>query len=372
MTAVMQHMIDHNMSSNLHYVNVNDEEERERINKDYYLPEGDSSNNISSPSFSYSRSLQIEILVCVLFATATQLNHSSSITFFHGGISNNVQRPIPYMITTNSQDIIINLTYNHEYIGKDQVTIPDYLLVVVGIILPSFLIIATSVTIGALQSQIRNSSSSFLDRLKVILKYTIPDIHSAICLITVSYGSTRLFTDFLKNYVGYMRPNFYNMCQFNIETISCDATENLKSARRSFPSGHSSISFCGMTCLALYLAGKVGLHSHLQTSYQPQEENNNNNSSNVVRGEETPKIGKWGLKTLCKKIVFLFAIGGPLFLSTFVAASRVHDNWHHPADVVAGALIGATTASIAYHVWLVLLSFFQQRYTYSLNPKKAY
>jgi membrane-associated phospholipid phosphatase len=356
------------MSSTLHYVTVNDEEGRERIKKDYYLSEGDSSNDNSSPSFSYSRSLQIELLVCVIFATATQLNHSSSITFFHGGNSNNVQRPIPYMITTNSQDIIINLTYNHEYISKDKVTIPDYLLVVVGIILPSFLIVATSVTIGCLQLQILNSSSSLLDRLMVILKYTIPDIHSALCLITVSFGSTRLFTDFLKNYVGYMRPNFYNMCQFNMETISCDATENLKSARRSFPSGHSSISFCGMTCLALYLAGKVGLHSHLQKSYQLQEDNNNN-SNNVIQGEHTPKIGKWGLKTLFKKIVFLFAIGGPLLLSTFVAASRVHDNWHHPADVVAGALIGAITASIAYHVWLVLLSFLEQRYNFFL---KAY
>lgn len=340
------------MSSSLQYVTINCDEERESINKDGCLSERGSSNNISSSFVQYSRSLQIELLACVIFALITQLNHS--FTFFHGV---NAQRPIPYMITTNSQDIVINLTYNHEYISKDKVTIPDYLLVIIGIVLPSFLIIATSVTIGCLQSQPLNTSSSLLDRIKVILKYTMPDIHSGICLITVSYGSTRLFTDFLKNYVGFMRPNFYNMCQFNMETISCDAAENLKSARRSFPSGHSSISFCGMTCLALYLAGKVGLHSHLQTFFQPQQDNSNHNidSSNVIREEKT--IHKWGIKRLRKKIVFLFAIGGPLFLSAFVAASRVHDNWHHPADVVAGALIGATTASIAYHLWLVLLSF---------------
>ncbi len=66
---------------------------------------------------------------------------------------------------------------------------------------------------------------------------------------------------------------------------------------------------------------------------------------------QSSAMHKFGLKLLWKKIAFLFAIGGPLFLSTFVAASRVHDNWHHPADVVAGALIGATCALVAYHLW---------------------
>ena len=36
----------------------------------------------------------------------------------------------------------------------------------------------------------------------------------------------------------------------------------------------------------------------------------------------------------------------PAPIALFVAASRVHDNWHHPADVVCGVMLGALCASL--------------------------
>lgn len=332
----------------------------------------------------YPRSLQIELVVCILFAVVAQITHSSNYVPFINSRSNpNDQRPIPFMITTNSQDIIINLTHNNEFISKDMVTIPDYLLVFIGIILPTFIIITTSFALAWLHDRCRQgcstpSSTTFSSSSDSIMKHTLYDIHSAICLLTISYGGTRFFTDFVKSYVGYLRPNFYTMCQFNMETMTCDASESLiNSARRSFPSGHASISFCGMMCLALYLAGKVGLHSYnhhkshqeqlmQQQSHCPDDEavgvqeeeaaatpttTTTHNHCYGTTTTQSSAMHKFGLKLLWKKIAFLFAIGGPLFLSTFVAASRVHDNWHHPADVVAGALIGATCALVAYHLW---------------------
>ena len=35
--------------------------------------------------------------------------------------------------------------------------------------------------------------------------------------------------------------------------------------------------------------------------------------------------------------------------------SRVHDNHHHPADVVGGALLGGTIASVIFGIWYVHL-----------------
>lgn len=46
--------------------------------------------------------------------------------------------------------------------------------------------------------------------------------------------------------------------------------------------------------------------------------------------------------------VLTFACLLPTVLACWVAASRVHDNAHHPADVVTGALIGGSSALLFY------------------------
>ena len=39
---------------------------------------------------------------------------------------------------------------------------------------------------------------------------------------------------------------------------------------------------------------------------------------------------------------------GPTLVAAWVAASRVHDNAHHPADVVGGAVVGGGAAVLWY------------------------
>jgi membrane-associated phospholipid phosphatase len=41
----------------------------------------------------------------------------------------------------------------------------------------------------------------------------------------------------------------------------------------------------------------------------------------------------------------------PILLAFFISASRVHDFWHHPADIVAGSTIGIGCAFIAHGMW---------------------
>lgn len=275
----------------------------------------------------YPTPLKAELVFCILYALLFgQIKYITSVT----------ERPIPYMVTTNSHDVIINLSLNHEYVTPEKETIPDFLLILIALVLPLITMIFTGITLGVC-STCNNTTSS-----KPYPWWL--DLHSSICTFLIAFGSTAFFTNFFKYYVGYLRPNFYTMCNYDSATMTCNNNDDIKreiEARKSFPSGHASASFCGMLCLGLYLAGKVGLNHHISAS---NSINNNTTTLSTTNQHQPP----W------KKFVFLMALGGPLFLSTFVAASRVHDNWHHPADVVAGSLVGASCAVVAYHLWYVL------------------
>jgi membrane-associated phospholipid phosphatase len=44
-------------------------------------------------------------------------------------------------------------------------------------------------------------------------------------------------------------------------------------------------------------------------------------------------------------------VGAPYSWCIFVGVSRLADNWHHPSDVLAGLILGWTSATVAYHLW---------------------
>ena len=140
------------------------------------------------------------------------------------------------------------------------------------------------------------------------------DIHATICAHSFALALTAATTDLIKNYVGYFRPNFFEVCEFDGETCENDSNN----PRRSFPSGHSSSAFCELTLLTLYIYNKYG---------RPR-------GSNEFR----------------RRFISVLSLL-PMGLATAVAASRVVDNKHFPADVTAGALLGASIASFCYKIW---------------------
>lgn len=86
------------------------------------------------------------------------------------------------------------------------------------------------------------------------------NIHAGICTLLVAIGISELVTQTIKFYVGRLRPNFYAMCGFDKESLECTNGEEMEmEARMSFPSGHSSLSFCGAFCLVLFFVGRTGL-----------------------------------------------------------------------------------------------------------------
>lgn len=113
------------------------------------------------------------------------------------------------------------------------------------------------------------------------------------------------------------------MCGFSTDTLACTNGDEMEmEARMSFPSGHSSLSWCGMMVLTLFLIGRVGL------------------SRSVI-----PKTA-YG-----KGKILLLSSCSPLLLSFWVATSRLTDNWHHPSDIIAGSILGSVCAFISYHLF---------------------
>jgi diacylglycerol diphosphate phosphatase/phosphatidate phosphatase len=148
------------------------------------------------------------------------------------------------------------------------------------------------------------------------------NIHAGVCTILTAIGISEFVTQIFKFYVGRLRPNFYAMCGFDKATLQCTNGEEMEmEARMSFPSGHSSLSFCGMMALTLFFIGRVGLG----------------------RVERQYSLARYKLGVILSFV--------PLLFSFWCATSRLVDNWHHPSDILAGSILGAVSACIAYHVW---------------------
>nr|XP_011464515.1 PREDICTED: lipid phosphate phosphatase 2-like [Fragaria vesca subsp. vesca] len=147
------------------------------------------------------------------------------------------------------------------------------------------------------------------------------DLHHSILGLLYSVLITLVITDSIKDAVGRPRPNFFWRCfpdgigvyDQKYGNVMCTGDKLIiKEGYKSFPSGHSSVSFAGLGFLSWYLAGKIKVFDR--------------------RGHSA------------KLCIVLF----PLLCAALVATSRVDDYWHHWQDVLCGSLIGIVIASICY------------------------
>ncbi|KAJ1455304.1 phosphatidic acid phosphatase type 2/haloperoxidase [Pelagophyceae sp. CCMP2097] len=131
----------------------------------------------------------------------------------------------------------------------------------------------------------------------------------------------RATTECLKLYVGYWRPYFYDVCTLDAQTGACDGADD--DAFKSFPSGHASLSMVALFHASLCLAAACRCGA----------------PKRIGRGRCSADVGG----------IILMAAFAPAFLALWVAATRVREHDHHPADIVGGALLGASTAALFYY-----------------------
>ena len=154
------------------------------------------------------------------------------------------------------------------------------------------------------------------------------------CIVFLGLGVLieRSVIDLTKRTIGELRPHFISVCYPEIKKYHelCSNTQpstyiettcpgadqdHVKEARVSFPSGHSSFIFYGA------VAGIIYIRSQLIAP-----------SRGLVRN------------------VFIAFQFGYFLLALYVAISRVKDYWHHPWDILAGAIVGTV---IPICIWFI-------------------
>lgn len=157
------------------------------------------------------------------------------------------------------------------------------------------------------------------------------DFHASLLGLIVTHALAITMANILKVTVGRPRPDLIDRCQpragsmnaavYGLSTDAiCTNSPNdhlVTDGFRSFPSGHATTSFAGLTFLSLYLAGKLHLFSS---------------------GSKGHAVVSW--------IVFF-----PIAAAALIAVSRTMDYRHHATDVIAGGIIGFLTALGVYRLY---------------------
>lgn len=253
----------------------------------------------------------------------------------------NTDRPIPYQNYTTAS-MIFDLGVANELVENE--TFPVWLAALTGTVIPTVGMVLGGFFLGP--------------------KY---DSHSIWCATCVANGAAAFYVQLFKLYVGRHRPNFFMKCGYNVSQESLQVNGGFGSlspeelamlsrgeckteeARVSFPSGHSTFAFVGCTLVSLYMLGKIAIYADLKSL---SSEGNGPSRNGVARRSADPSYRALGIPTfpVWKKAACIFSMS-PLLYASWIACSRLVDNYHHPADIVAGALIGITSALFAHALW---------------------
>ena len=216
--------------------------------------------------------------------------------------------------------------------------VPTWLLV-----LGSFFIPFVSILLGNLYERCCRTRPDTKRAVKLFASCSVPPwlvrafYHVRWLIIGVLLAA--VVTDILKVTVGRLRPHFFSVCRPDFDRINCtdafghyvyvtdyecmgrgdiaDSDRVLHDSHLSFPSGHASSSTYSFVFLLIYLAS-------VRTFYH-----------------------RSALKLFLMLVSFSLAV--------LTSVSRISDNRHHPADVLAGMAIGAVVAVIICYYFL---SFF--------------
>ncbi|CAI7865281.1 unnamed protein product, partial [Closterium sp. NIES-54] len=153
-----------------------------------------------------------------------------------------------------------------------------------------------------------------------ILRRDFIDFHSSLLGFVFNCATTFLLTNALKVSIGRPRPHFFIVCfPSGVPVYGSDgnaqcngSSSSVMESRVSFPSGHTSMSFSGLTYAALFLAAKLQAFS--------------------ARGRGQ----------LWRLVPSACCLAG----AASVGITRIDDYWHFPFDVFMGGLIGAASVAI--------------------------
>ncbi|CAF4751382.1 unnamed protein product [Pieris macdunnoughi] len=153
--------------------------------------------------------------------------------------------------------------------------------------------------------------------LPIVLLRNYVESIQALLAWTLAVIINAFITEVLKIIISRPRPDFFYRCFPNGIVAECTGgIKDIVDGRKSFPSGHSSFSFCSLGFLSIWLYGRF--------------------------------LGRYSGNIQCAMFCSM-----PVFLASFIGYSRCCDNHHHWEDVIAGAVIGLITAFQCYKAYCV-------------------
>ncbi|CAH8591667.1 unnamed protein product [Schistosoma turkestanicum] len=195
-------------------------------------------------------------------------------------------------------------------------TITDVAVTLVGYLTPLVTIFVVEIIIAVLKKCTENRNYS--------IKRSLPFIYDFCVAALISLGSTFFITTLTKYNLGRLRPHFWDICKPNVpanctglQTVyTCEGTNPklIADVFLSFMSGHASTAAAGLFFTVIYLQAR------LQLSVIPF------------------------LRPFLQYVL--------LAVLFYVCATRVTDHYHHPTDVLAGAVLGFLTSVFAFFWYL--------------------
>ncbi|GAX29589.1 hypothetical protein FisN_24Lu057 [Fistulifera solaris] len=166
------------------------------------------------------------------------------------------------------------------------------------------------------------------------------EMHGIVSCTCFALALDTFITYAIKCYVGYLRPVYYDHCRPFEDYHGC--TTNKSFIHVSFPSSHSSLSFCGMTILALFL-------DRTWRQYRSRHRYHMALKSDLKIATGDSLILLQATKT--DRFVSLLCVVTPMALALFVSCTRIYNNFHYPADVLTGAVLGGAIAIVCHGFW---------------------
>ncbi|KAL3473774.1 phosphatidic acid phosphatase type 2/haloperoxidase [Aspergillus californicus] len=247
----------------------------------------------------------------------------------------------------------INFSYPH----RDKDTVRTSVMVVVSLVVPGIIIALLSLllTPGA---SIADSSSRTL-----LLQRKIWEWNAGWLGLALACAGAFMATEGLKDLYGKPRPDMLARCDPDLSNIasyavsglgerlagaptlvSWDICQNKADVLKmdgfaSFPSGHSSFSFAGLTYFSLYLCSKLAIKfPYLPHSPLTQD----------LRAQNRLAIRTQGAAPPIYLVILAFV---PFAVAFFISASRWFDYRHHGFDIIFGSVMGMVFAYVGFRLY---------------------
>jgi membrane-associated phospholipid phosphatase len=219
-----------------------------------------------------------------------------------------------------------------------------------------------------------------------VLRQKLWEWNAAWLGFALALAFTFMITEALKDLAGKPRPYLLDVCNpdLSAESISrwrvgglgpnqvttsvpivvtwqiCQTTDSdgLHNAFASWPSGHSSFSWAGMTYLTLFLCAKLGIHIPLflpsnssAASSAPSSDGQSRSGVNYHQNRPNSHFRQPQDQGAAPPLCFLLIAAVPIGSATYIALSRYFDYRHHGIDILSGSLIGAIAAYLSFRLY---------------------